>query len=51
MEEMKREQKEMAVQMKQLIAMLLAAATHTTPLTVTTPLGSNSVFYNRSATR
>ena len=54
MEEMRRERKETATQMKQLTAMLLAATTNKspkTPFTATTPPKAEGVFYNPSATR
>ena len=50
-EEMKRDRKETAVQMKQLTAMLLSATTNTTPLPATTPPAADEVFYNPSAAR
>ena len=54
MEEMRREQKETAVHMKQLTAMLLAATPNKAPKTpfhATSPLKTDGVFYNPSATR
>ena len=50
MEEMRREQKETAAQMKQLTAILLASTTNKTPLPATTPTTNDGVFYNPSAT-
>ena len=50
MEEMKRECKEKAAQMKQLTAMLLSAATNTTLLPATTPPVADDIFYNPNAT-
>ena len=53
MEEMRRERKETATQMKQLTAMLLAATTNKSPKTrfpATTPSKADGVFYNQSAT-
>ena len=49
MEEMRRERKETAAQMKQLIDMLLAATTNKapkTPFSATTPPKADGVFYN-----
>ena len=54
MEEMRRERKETAAQMKQLTAMLLAATTNKslkTPFSATTPPKADGVFYNPSTTR
>ena len=54
MEEMQREQKETAAQIKQLTAMMLAATTNKapkTPFSATIPPKADGVFYNPSATR
>ena len=51
MEDMKRERTDTAAQMEQLTAMMLSAATNTTPITATTPPAANGVFYNPTATR
>ena len=51
LEEMKRERKETAAQMKQLTNILLAAATNKTPIPAATPPAAGGVFYNPTATR
>ena len=50
LEEMKQERKETAAQMKQLAAMLLAAAKNKTHIPADPPPAADGVFYNPTAT-